>query len=188
MTRKQTLFAFLILMLVPALLYADQAKQVGEHFGIYIINGARSNPGDRAVIQKQRSGADYAVMYYWRNLDKRNPADVICDAYQWLLKGRNRYGNGAEKGFNKFSDIDAFELRLFDLDFSVKRGKRKGEFYPDHTSKEYLLVRVSRDDLKKQNFNQLWIDTQLKEDRCQNLKQLFSRVWFDQEFMRKKST
>ncbi|MCB1198986.1 MAG: hypothetical protein KDK51_11485, partial [Deltaproteobacteria bacterium] len=69
MTKKQTLLAFMMFLLVPVLVHADQAKQVGEHFGIYIINDARSIPGDRAVIQKQRSGADYAVMYYWRNLD-----------------------------------------------------------------------------------------------------------------------
>lgn len=163
------------------------AQQVQDHFQIYIINKERRTQGDRSIIKKQKSGAQHAIMYYWRNLDNRNPADVICDAYQWLLNGRTRYGKGARVGFSKFSSVDAFELRFFDLTFSTKRGKRKGTILPTHKAKEYMHVRISRQDMKKNNFRQAWIDQQIKDDQCQNLKQLFSRVWFDKEYMRKKS-
>lgn len=162
------------------------AQQIEDHFRLFIINESRQNPGDRTVVKKTRQGL-VAVFYYWRNLDNRNPADVICDGYEWLLLGRTRYGKGAKSAFQKFNRVEAFELHFFDLEFGIKRGRQKGAFVSTSKPKEYFRIRVTKDDLKKGNFNETWIRKQLDENRCQNLKSLFSNVWFDKEYMRENS-
>jgi len=165
---------------------SDLPSKIEDHFRLYLVNDARRSKADQIKVKKN-ANKQTATMYYWRNLENRNPADVICDAYTWLLQGRTRYGRGAKSAFSKFSNMDAFELLFYDLEFATKRGKKKGHFLPSMKAKQYISVRVSRADLKKVNFRKTWIDKQVKESNCAQLKELFTKVSFDQAYMRKKT-
>ncbi|MCB0271977.1 MAG: hypothetical protein KDD46_03055 [Bdellovibrionales bacterium] len=183
---RPILFVGLLISILSVEAHADVASDIQDHFNIFIINKDRRTPADRTIIREEK-GKNTAVMYYWRNLDKRNPADVVCDGYTWILKGRTRYGKGAKQAFAKFDKIDAIELHFFDLQFGTKRGSKKGEILPSYKPKEYFQAVISKEDLQKANYREAWIDQQVRDQKCENLSQLFTRIWFDKEYMRKNS-
>jgi len=181
------IFLTLALLIMPVVAYPQSSieEKIEDHFRLYMIQDGRRSKSDKVRVKKT-SEAQVATLYYWRNLEGRNPADVICDAYQWLLQGRTRYGKGVKSAFAKFSNVQAFELMFYDLEFGTKRGKKKGAFFPAMKAKQYMRVRITRPDLKKVNFKKTWIDQQIKDNNCPALKELFDKVSFDQNYMRQK--
>lgn len=184
--KKMVIFSILLGFVGQAFASPALEKNIEDHFRIHIIQKERRNPGDRVVV-RQTKGGNQATLFLWRNLEKRNPADVICEAYVWFIKGRTKFGKGLEQAFSKFSTIDYFELRLFDLEFSTKRGSKKGDFLPDSKPKEYMRIGISRESAKKNNLKTDWVDQQIKEGKCPDLKNSFDEVWFDQQYIKDKS-
>jgi hypothetical protein len=177
------------ILCLPMISWANEKleQSLEDHFRIYILKEERRNPGDRVVVKTDRQGNQYASLYYWRNLDHRNPADVICDAYRWLLLGRTTFGQGAQEAFKDHDKLARIQLRYFDLEFSSKRGKKKGEIVPTFKAKEYMVLTVNRDSLLSKRIDDELIGKTIEQGKCPTLKGYMDKTWFDQNYMRSRS-
>jgi hypothetical protein len=139
----------------------DIAKQLEDHFRIYLIKPDKRSQGDRIVVT-----GDKAVIYHWKSLDSRKPDEVICAAYEWLLLGRTTYGKGAKEAFDKYATIAQIELSFFDIEFGTKKGTRRAEILPSQTVLEYLRVGVRRDSLAKKTLNRNDVKQLIEAKQC----------------------
>lgn len=153
-------FCFFLLVTQIALA-ADNAKDLEDHFRLYLIKSDKRSQGDRASIN-----GDKGVLYYWKSLNVRRPDEVICDAYEWLLLGRTSYGKGIDEAFKKFPSLNQIDLSFYDMEFSTKKGLKRAEILPAHNVVEYLRIGIRRDTFAKKNFNRKDVKQMIEKHEC----------------------
>ncbi|MCC7460635.1 MAG: hypothetical protein IT286_04965 [Proteobacteria bacterium] len=153
----------LSLMLLTGVTWAadDIAKDLEDHFRLYLIKGERRSQGDRVVVT-----GDKAVVYYWKSLNVRTPDEVICDAYEWLLAGRTTYGRGAKEAFDRYPSLQQIDISFYDLQFGTRKGSKRAEILPTQSVIEYLRVGVRRDSLSKKAFNRKEVKSMIENRQC----------------------
>jgi len=156
---------FLLILLVTwssvSVAASDIAKELEDHFEIYLIKPDKRSQGDRVNVT-----GDKAVIYHWKSLDTRKPDEVICLAYEWLLLGRTNYGRGAKEAFDKYPSISQIELSFYDLEFGTKKGTRRAEILPSQTINEYLRVSVRKETLNRKSFNRKDLKKMIMDKQC----------------------
>jgi len=160
-------------------------KQLSTHFNIYLLNDDRKSNQDKVFVSGNDKQGFSAEISYWHSLQSRDPTVAICEAYRWLLFGRGEYGKGAYEAFTQFPTLQKIELKLVDVQFSTKRGNKKGEILPTETVIPYLKVSVDRNSLMNKLANWDQLRDIMSTKTCVNIgtKYIDSR-WFDQEYIR----
>lgn len=158
---KRSLLFFLVLLFFTPAVFADDEADIAKLFNIYLINPERRASGDRVSIK-----GDTATIYYWESAAKRKPDEVICDAFEYLLLGRTTYGRGARVAFDKYPAIQKFELSLYDLETSTRRGEKIGEIVPTQRVFEYLRIGVLRSSLMGKSFHAEDVKKMIEDKRC----------------------
>lgn len=139
----------------------DLAKQLENHFDIYLIKPERRSPMDRIVVRN-----DVATIFYWESAAKRKPDEVICDAYEYLLLGRTTYGKGAREAFEENANLKKIELALYDYEFSTQKGEHRAEILPTQRMFEYLKISVVRESLMRKSLNRKEIRKTIADRQC----------------------
>lgn len=162
-----------------------ELKKLGDFYQIYLVKEDRRGPEDEVKLQKSRDGSIVAEISYWRSLSSRDPGEEICSAYHWLLFGRGAYGKGSKEAFEKFPQLAQVNLRLYDIDFGTKVGRKKAEILPTQKIVPYLRIGVSRNSFMKKKLNEGSAKKNIERGKCAQIgRDYFDLVWLDEGYIR----
>lgn len=177
------------LLMVP-IVYAQQnieseLKKLGDFFKIYLITEDKRGSEDSVLVRKNRDGSYGAEISYWRSLASRDSTQEVCAAYGWLLLGRGVYGKGAKEAFEAYPQLSQINLRLYDMEFGTRVGKKKAEILPTQKIIPYLRIGVNRGSFLKKEVRQNSVKSAIEKGKCTQVgKDYFDLVWMDEGYVR----
>ena len=162
----------------------SELRKLGDFFQIYMVREDRRGPEDAVDVRRNRDGTYVAEISYWRSLSSRDPGEEICQAYGWLLFGRGSYGKGAKDAFEKYPTLSQINLRLYDMEFGTRVGRRRAEILPTQKMIPYLRIGVGRANLAKK-MSEGSVKRAIEKGKCAGVgKDYFNLVWLDEGYIR----
>jgi len=120
----------------PAELQMEAAVQ--KHLGIYLAVRARREASERVVVE-----GDRLEVWFQRPLPRTQRAEVLCDGFRWLIRGRLKASTGVGALFAALPEIESVTLVFYELETKVEP-KADGRYRQLRNAVPQARYRVSR--------------------------------------------